>query len=325
MSNFAAMKQAKTYEATDKLIDLIRDNYNVLQSLSAFGIALGFGDKTVREVCRHAKVDTATFLAVVNLTINGVVDNKPEALSAQTLLHYLDACHRYYIDYQLPFVRQQLAGSLDEDNEIGALILKVYDEYAQEIRRHMRYEERVLFPYIGKLIEGKTPTNYSIGSFAKQHAEADKSLKELKQLIIKYLPSSAKNSHQLTSALFSIYNNEEWLANHQNVEDKILVPLICRVERDLKMERINSAISAFANAENSEQSETVSEREKEVVVAIVQGMSNKQIAEHLCISPHTVVTHRKNIARKLQIHSPAGLTVYAIANGLVEIGKTKAD
>ncbi|MCF0180184.1 MAG: response regulator transcription factor, partial [Bacteroidales bacterium] len=37
-------------------------------------------------------------------------------------------------------------------------------------------------------------------------------------------------------------------------------------------------------------------------------------------SPHTVITHRKNIARKLQIHSPAGLTVYAIANGLVEIG-----
>ena len=320
MSTFAPMKQAKTYEATDKLIDLIRDNYNVLQSLAAFGIALGFGDKTVGEVCRQAKVDATTFLAVVNLTINGVVDNKSEALSAQTLLHYLDACHRYYIDYQLPFVRQHLAESLDIDNEISALILKVYDEYAMEIRRHMRYEEKVLFPYIEKLIDGKTSTNYSISNFAKQHAEADKSLKELKQLIIKYLPSSAKNSHQLSSALFSIYNNEEWLANHKNVEDKILVPLIYRMEQDLKIERINSAISAFANAENSEQSESISEREKEVIVAIVQGMSNKQIADHLCISPHTAITHRKNIARKLQIHSPAGLTVYAIANGLVEIG-----
>ena len=321
MRIFVPMKQAKSYEATDKMIDLIRDNYDVLQSLSAFGIELGFGDKTVKEVCRHAKVDTTTFLAVVNLTINGVINNNPEALSAKSLMHYLDACHRYYIDYQLPSVRQQLAESLDIENEISVLILKVYDEYAQEIRRHMRYEEKVLFPYIEKLIVGKTSTNYNITNFAKQHAEADKSLKELKQLIIKYLPSSTKTSQRLTSALFSIYNNEEWLANHQNVEDKILVPLIYKMEQDLKIERINSAISAFANVEN-EQSDSITEREKEVIVAIVQGMSNKQIADHLCISPHTVITHRKNIARKLQIHSPAGLTVYAIANGLVEIGKS---
>ena len=317
------MKQSKIYEATDKMIDLIRDNYNVLQSLSAFGIALGFGNKTVSEVCRQAKVDDATFLAVVNLTINGVADIIPETISAQSLLQYLDACHRYYIDYQLPIVRQQLADSLDDDNEISALILRVYDEYAQETRRHMRYEERVLFPYIEKLINGKISTNYSINDFAKQHSEADKSLKELKQLIIKYLPSSTANSHRLTSALFSIYNNEEWLNNHQRVEDKILVPLIFRMEQNLKAERINSAISAFVNAESDEQADSISEREKQVIVAVVQGMSNKQIADHLCISPHTVITHRKNISRKLQIHSPAGLTIYAIANGLVELPKNK--
>ena len=317
------MKQSKIYEATDNMIDLIRDNYDVLQSLSAFGIALGFGNKTVSEVCRQAKVDDATFLAVVNLTINGVADIIPETISAQSLLQYLDACHRYYIDYQLPIVRQQLADSLDDDNEISALILRVYDEYAQETRRHMRYEERVLFPYIEKLINGKISTNYSINDFAKQHSEADKSLKELKQLIIKYLPSSTANSHRLTSALFSIYNNEEWLNNHQRVEDKILVPLIFRMEQNLKAERINSAISAFVNAESDEQADSISERERQVIVAVVQGMSNKQIADHLCISPHTVITHRKNISRKLQIHSPAGLTIYAIANGLVELPKNK--
>ena len=43
-------------------------------------------------------------------------------------------------------------------------------------------------------------------------------------------------------------------------------------------------------------------------------MTNKQIAERLCLSAHTVITHRRNIAGKLQIHSPAGLTIYAIVN-----------
>ena len=54
-----------------------------------------------------------------------------------------------------------------------------------------------------------------------------------------------------------------------------------------------------------------------------QGMSNKEIADHLCISTNTVITHRRNIARKLQIHSPAGLTIYAIVNGLVDISAVK--
>ena len=59
------------YEASDKMISLIRDNYNLLQSLGSFGISLGFGDKTVKQVCDDQNVDTNTFLAVVNFTING--------------------------------------------------------------------------------------------------------------------------------------------------------------------------------------------------------------------------------------------------------------
>ena len=45
------MKVHKMYEADDKLISIIADNYSILQSLGSFGISLGFGDKTVREVC----------------------------------------------------------------------------------------------------------------------------------------------------------------------------------------------------------------------------------------------------------------------------------
>ena len=60
-------------------------------------------------------------------------------------------------------------------------------------------------------------------------------------------------------------------------------------------------------------------REKEVVIAVVKGLTNKEIASRLFLSTHTVITHRKNIARKLDIHSPAGLTVYAIMNKLVDL------
>ena len=60
-------------------------------------------------------------------------------------------------------------------------------------------------------------------------------------------------------------------------------------------------------------------REKEIVVGIVRGWSNKEIAAAINVSINTVTTHRRNIAAKLQIHSPAGLTIYAIVKKLVSI------
>jgi regulator of cell morphogenesis and NO signaling len=52
-------------------------------------------------------------------------------------------------------------------------------------------------------------------------------------------------------------------------------------------------------------------------------MTNKQIADELRLSTHTVITHRRNISAKLQIHSTAGLTIYAIVNKLVELDEVK--
>lgn len=68
---------------------------------------------------------------------------------------------------------------------------------------------------------------------------------------------------------------------------------------------------------------TLSPREKDVVVWVAKGLTNKEIADRLDLSTHTVITHRRNIAKKLQIHSPSGLTIYAIANNLVSMDEVK--
>ena len=75
--------------------------------------------------------------------------------------------------------------------------------------------------------------------------------------------------------------------------------------------------------EKDNEQEALSQREKEIITCVVKGMTNKAIADKLYLSIHTVITHRRNIARKLQIHSPAGLTIYAIVNKLVELGDIK--
>ena len=65
------------------------------------------------------------------------------------------------------------------------------------------------------------------------------------------------------------------------------------------------------------QTEELSSREIEVLRLIAEGKINKEIADKLCISVNTVITHRKNISSKLNIKSAQGLSLYALMNGLI--------
>ena len=317
------MKNQKMYEADDKMISLIADNYNLLESLGRFGINLGFGDKTVREVCYDQGVDTFTFLLIVNFSINGYkVMDDDDRISIPTLLHYLKASHEYFLDFQLTNIRKELKEALDENDNLARLIMKMYDSYAHEIRSHMKYEEQTVFPYVDKLLRKEDVGDYDIDTFSKHHSEVTSQLRELKNIIIKYLPSDTQRNNRLTTVLYDLYKNEEWLGLHSEMEDHIFVPAIRRIERQMKQNDVSAKISKMIN-QNPDNSEALSDREKDVIVSLVQGMTNKEIADHLFISINTVITHRRNIARKLQIHSPAGLTIYAIVNNLVDISTVK--
>ena len=92
------------------------------------------------------------------------------------------------------------------------------------------------------------------------------------------------------------------------------------------LEALANKINLLQNIEPEEEEdsqENLSQREKEIVICVVKGMTNKEIAEKLFLSIHTVITHRRNISKKLQIHSAAGLTIYAIVNKLVELSDVK--
>lgn len=90
-----------------------------------------------------------------------------------------------------------------------------------------------------------------------------------------------------------------------------------------KLERLNAEVLPDDEPEGDDEQQSLSSREKEIVVCVVKGMTNWEIADRLFLSTHTVITHRRNIARKLQIHSASGLTIYAIVNKLVELGDIK--
>lgn len=94
-----------------------------------------------------------------------------------------------------------------------------------------------------------------------------------------------------------------------------------------ELDTINDTITAILHIEEDEEAietEQLSQREKEIIGCVVKGLTNKAIAEKLSISIHTVITHRRNISKKLQIHSSAGLAIYAIVNKIVELQDIKS-
>lgn len=306
-----------TYKDSDHMCDVICDEPSLLQMLSRFGIPLGVGDQTVRQVCEAHGVDTATFLSVANFIKRGArgAADSIDKVSVACLTGYLKQAHTYFLDFQLPAIRRKLLEALDcsQPGEVSYLILKFYDDYMAEVRKHMQHENRKVFGYVEQLLQGRRTSEYTISQFARGHNSIDVKLQELKNIIIKYY-APTEQAELLNNVLYDIFTCEKDLRIHCLVEDDIFVPAV-----EILEEKVGIQEEPTVKEEVTRTEDTLSDREREIVHCVVCGLSNKQIAEQLFISLNTVLTHRKNIARKLNIHSVAGLTIYAIVNKIVNI------
>ena len=168
---------------------------------------------------------------------------------------------------------------------------------------------------------------------------------------VKILPIEATSLQALTDSLtvhtpdvliinpgLPFYFEIESIKEECQVPDMKCIALMCSFADSSLLKGYDETISLYDAAEtlrekldhllnmekNETEQEVLSNREKEIVICVVKGMTNKEIADKLFLSIHTVTTHRRNIARKLQIHSPAGLTIYAIVNNLVALQDVKS-
>ena len=244
-------------------------------------------------------------------------------------MRYLQRSHSYFVDFRLPAIRRKLIEAIDcsAKNQIAFLILKFYDEYAAEVARHMDYENHHIHSYVQSLLDGKMPDDTdSYSKLAHQHHDNHSSLykssNELKSLIVKYYPSDS-DTQRLADTLMDIYIMEEDLFSHCQLEDTLFAQAVERLEQDVRDNSEDGNTVATADDGIAASPDGLSEREKEVVRLVVSGLSNKEIAEKMFISTNTVMTHRRNIARKTQVRSSAALTIYAIVNGLINLDDVK--
>lgn len=303
--------------------ELIEGNSLLLLVISRFGISLGFGDDSIGKVCEAQNVDCRTFLTVANF-IDGRAYNATE-IDLHSLITYLKGAHAYFLDYFLPAIGRRLFEVIgySGEREVGSLLMRYFDEYVSEVRRHMLHENNVIFGYVEGLLDGKRVKQGRMNLVEAAHGDMTGRLRNFIDIIMKYYPR--KNHDTLNSVLIDLMACEKDLVSHSRIEDLLLVPNVKRFEETLQQEDEggddDSPVSSADDLE--EKLKSLTERERDVVVCVAKGLANKEIAEHLCLSVHTVTTYRHSISVKLDIHSAAGITIFAIISRLVDIADIK--
>ena len=131
-------------------------------------------------------------------------------------------------------------------------------------------------------------------------------------LFIRQFLPSATNIHFMT-----LYLNANSANSNQTINLFDAPTLICY--------KVNDILNSFLSDQNKDTDTELSKREIEVLKLITKGHSNKEIADQLFVSTHTVISHRKNISEKTGIKSASGMTMYAILKKIVDMNEINQD
>ena len=229
------MKDTKfrLFSSDSRLSDLITAHPSLLSLLTRLGISLGFGDRSITDVCESSGVDTDFFLLICNVyTFNNYVPSTAAILGTDMigLVPYLEKSHKYYVDKRLPHIERHLDAIAQKLNgRIGEVFISFFKEYKREVVDHFMHEEQKVFPHIGALMAGKRDTSYSISKFLQTHSDIEGKLDDLLNIIFKYLPPQVDDDNVL-DVVYDILRLSEDLQKHTFIEEKILVPRVRHLE-----------------------------------------------------------------------------------------------
>lgn len=233
-----------------KLAELLVRNHHLLSIINRFGIKLGFGEKTIAQICENHSINVDFFLEIVNSfnDPNYLPKREMQKFKLSLIIDYLRKTHRFYLDRKIPeieaLIEDMEAHSLPEHNRTIALIRKFYHEYRDELIRHIGHEENKVYPYILKLEEiylaeqtaGEAKQfveTYSIEQYLSEHDDISDALVDLKSLLIKYLPPQ-QNERLCYKILAQLDHLEQDIIDHSLLEDRVLVPRVQKMEEMVK-------------------------------------------------------------------------------------------
>ena len=305
------------FTSSMKVARLVEANYRLLGVLARVGIDGSFGEKTVSEVCISSGLDPDTIILLCEVYTFPNFKPSMELLRrchVGDILRYMHQSHDYYLNRAISDMEASVSKLLEPcQKKQQDVVWNFFRGYKVEVKNHFGFEEQEVIPYVQGLIIGQSRPGFSIDRFEENHSNIDEKLGDFKNLVMKSLPAVCDNDIR-RDLLVRIYALQEDLKCHTYIEDHVLVPMVRLLENPQRFRDRARGLD-----EEPEQHLELSDREKEILVSVAQGLLNKEIADKHNISINTVITHRKNITRKTGIRTVPGLTVYAILNNLIDI------
>lgn len=233
------------------MADVILSNHHLLSVITRFKITLGFGEKTIEEVCNDNDVNVDFFLEIVNAFNEPEYypENHLQMFPLSLIIAYLKNTHNYYLNRKIPEIQNLIARLIQENAQSQPkelmLIDKFFEDYQKNLKYHIEREEQIVYPYILKLEQFyKSPKTlseseieelrtYAIERYVDEHDDIEESLYDLKSLMIKYLPPMQDNflCYKILGQLGHLEND---INDHSNMENRVLVPRVQKMEELLK-------------------------------------------------------------------------------------------
>ena len=232
-----------------KMADMIHQNYQLLNIINRFDIKLGFGDKTIEEVCRDYSINLDFFLDIVNAFHDEdyFPQSHLQSFSVKLIVDFLIKTHDHYHQFKIPEIEgyiNEMVNNCYQEKEKIFLLKNFFQDYKKELKNHTDYEEDTVFPYALKVEEiyngglvdedfKKQLANYSMDHYLQEHDDVETKLLDLKNIIIKYLPPP-KSNYYCNKVLYELYQLEKDLNDHSRIEEKVMAPKIEAMENTLR-------------------------------------------------------------------------------------------
>jgi regulator of cell morphogenesis and NO signaling len=231
-----------------KLANVIHHDHTLVPVINRFGIQLGFGNLSIEEICKKHHLDIEFFVTILNAFHDPQYfpTEQLQRFSVRILVEYLQKAHAYFMEDKLPEIAamiEQMDGNCLDDQETCRLIRNFFDEYSNELHKHIDREEQGVYPYVLQLeqayLKGELTKaienqlrQYSIAAYQAEHEDVEEKLFDLKNIFIQYLPAP-KNDKLCYQILRELFTLEKELNEHARIEDMILVPKVNAMEKAL--------------------------------------------------------------------------------------------
>ncbi len=219
-----------------KLCDVILDEPSVITVINRFGIALGVGDKSVKEICRQKEIDTNFFLTILNAYIyeSFFPENGFDSFGAQEIIGYLEKTDQSYLRYQLPNIERHFKALIDhsDKNNNLPLLLNLYNEVKDEMHKRIDNDNRHWFAEILRHEKGVAPGQLTVeASDARRAADSiEDKLSDLKNMFVIHLRGDY-DRNLCQAVLFAIISFEKDIRQNNRIRNHILYPLAVALKK----------------------------------------------------------------------------------------------